>query len=95
MRNIEKEIGNQLRTFEGEWQDWWAFGGAAMPREMEVARRAVYHTKAISSPVWGELNSGAKDELKEINRLLCRYLNIHMVLMRLQRHLIVYIRKDS
>ena len=35
MRNIEKEIGNQLRTFEGEWQDWWAFGGAAMPREME------------------------------------------------------------
>ena len=26
MRNIEKEIGNQLRTFEGEWQDWWAFG---------------------------------------------------------------------
>lgn len=24
MRNIEKEIGNQLRTFEGEWQDWWA-----------------------------------------------------------------------
>lgn len=73
MRNIEKEIGNQLRTFEGEWQDWWAFGGAAMPREMEVARRAVYHTKAISSPVWGELNSGAKDELKEINRLLCRY----------------------
>ena len=62
-----------MRTFEGEWQDWWAFGGAAMPREMEVARRAVYHTKAISSPVWGELNSGAKDELKEINRLLCRY----------------------
>lgn len=73
MKNIEKEVGSKLKTVEGEWQDWWAFGGAAMPREMEVARRGVYYTKAIGSSVWGELNSGTKDELKEINRLLCRY----------------------
>ena len=73
MRNIEAEAGDRLPTCEGEWQDWWAFGGAAMPREMEVARRAVYHTKAIQSPVWGGLNDGAKAELKDINRLLCRY----------------------
>lgn len=73
MKNIEKEVGSKLKTVEGEWQDWWAFGGAAMPREMGVARRGVYYTKAIGSSVWGELNSGTKDELKEINRLLCRY----------------------
>lgn len=73
MENIEKEVGDRLQTFEGEWQDWWAFGGAAMPREMEVARKAVYHTKAIESPVWGTPNEGTKKELKDINRLLCRY----------------------
>ena len=44
-----------------------------LPREMEVARKAVYHTKAIESPVWGTPNEGTKEELEDINRLLCRY----------------------
>lgn len=73
MKNIEKEVGDKLETYEGEWQDWWAFGGASAPREMQVARRGVYNTKAIKSPLWSTLNDGAKTELKDINRLLCRY----------------------
>jgi len=73
MENIEKEVGDKIKTYEGEWQDWWSFGMAAMPRELQVARRAVQHVKAINSPVWGPLSSGAQEELKDINRMLCRY----------------------
>ncbi len=73
MARIEKKIGDKIKTFEGEWQDWWSFGAAAMPRELQTARQAVQFEKAINSPFWGELSGETKEEAKTINQLICRY----------------------
>lgn len=73
MKRIEKEAGNEIETLSGEWQDWWSFGLAASPRELQAARQATFFAKAAKSSVWGVRKEGVNQELKEIDRLLCRY----------------------
>lgn len=73
MERIEKEAGNQIETLSGEWQDWWSFGLVASPRELQAARQAKLFVKAAESPVWGNSKDGVNQEVKEINRMLCRY----------------------
>ncbi len=73
MERIEKKVGENIDTFEGEWQDWWSFGGAAMPRETQTTRRAAQCMNAIQSSFWGEASPDVAAEAKQINQLICRY----------------------
>lgn len=73
MKRIEKEAGSTIETLEGEWQDWWSFGVAASPRELQAARRANLFLEAAESPVWGEQSTECRQEIKDINQSLCRY----------------------
>lgn len=73
LKDMEGEIGGSIATYEGEWQDWWSFGLAASPPELQAARHSMQLLKAVQSPLWGELPAGAKAEVKEISRMLCRY----------------------
>ena len=51
---IEKKLGNQIKTYEGEFTDWWTFGGLSAPREIAAARMANVYILATLSPVWGQ-----------------------------------------
>ena len=73
MLDIEKEIGENIDTYQGEWQDWWSFGLAASPRDLQAARHAVQYLKAAESSIWNTSTDVAKAEIKDINRMLCRY----------------------
>ena len=48
------------------------FTWRASPRELQAARQAKLFVKAAESPVWGN-KDGVNQEVKEINRMLCRY----------------------
>lgn len=73
LKRIEKEVGDKIATLEGEWQDWWSFGAAASPVELQAARRAVQYVKAVESPFWGVPSEAVNAEVKAIDRMLCRY----------------------
>ncbi|WP_455584042.1 glycoside hydrolase family 38 N-terminal domain-containing protein [Bacteroides sp.] len=73
MKDMEAEIGDSINTYEGEWQDWWSFGVAASPRELQAARRSVQYIKVSESNLWSMQSDTVKTEIKEINRMLCRY----------------------
>ncbi len=73
MAGIEKRAGKNLPVYEGEWPDWWAFGGAASPRDLAASRHACNYLQAALSPVWGGNGPEILNKVKEIDRLLCRY----------------------
>ena len=73
MARIEKRLGKSLPVYEGEWPDWWAFGGAASPRELAASRYAGYYAKAALSPVWGGNSEDVLNKVNEIDRSLCRF----------------------
>ena len=73
MQSIESKYGNTLQTYEGEWTDWWAFGGAATPRELAASRLANNYVEAALSPVWGSVTDNIKINVSRIDRELCRF----------------------
>lgn len=73
MLQIEKRVGKQLPIVEGEWPDWWAFGGASSPRGMAAARIADNYLQAALSPVWGGNGLNVLDKVDEIGKTLFRY----------------------
>lgn len=73
MVRIEKRLRENLSVFEGEWPDWWAFGGAASPRELATSRHAGNYVKAALSPFWGGNSEDVLNKVKEIDRSLCRF----------------------
>lgn len=70
---VEKRIGNKIKTYEGEWLDWWAFGLAASPREAAAARLANFYIQAASSPFWGIPDDKKRNEINRIEKELCRF----------------------
>ena len=73
MQRIEKRIGKEIKTYEGEWLDWWSFGVLSNPRELAAARIANNFIEAASSTLFGPTNSGFDEEVQEIDRSLCRF----------------------
>ena len=73
MKRIEKRLGENIPVYEGEWPDWWAFGGAASPRELAAARSAGNYAEAVLSPVWGAKDENTIQKVHEIDRSLSRY----------------------
>jgi len=76
MKKMEAKIKNKdikVDTLEGEWQDWWAFGLAALPRELQAVRRASLYVKSSESSFWKNKSKEKTEEIKEINRMICRY----------------------
>lgn len=70
---IEKKLGSEIKTYEGEFPDWWSFGGSAAPREMAAARMANSYIEAIKSPVWGEANEAMNKNIYELDKQLCLF----------------------
>jgi hypothetical protein len=70
---MEKEIGGRVRTFEGEWTDWWANGDASGPRELTASRIAKRKLIAAVSPVWGPMPVSARRDVETILKDLCLF----------------------
>ncbi len=70
---VEKRVGNKIKTYEGEWLDWWAFGLAATPREAAAARMATNYLEAASSPFWGIPDENKIENINKIEKQLCRF----------------------
>ena len=73
MERLEKEIGQQIPEYAGEWPDWWANGVASGPREVAASRRAKRLVAAAESKLWGELNAAARQTVREIYQDLCLF----------------------
>ncbi len=50
---FEQTYGERLPVHEGEWTDWWANGGASIPRELAASRLAKRYLRAARSAAWG------------------------------------------
>jgi hypothetical protein len=70
---VEERIGNKIKTYEGEWLDWWAFGLAASPREAAAARMANIYIQAASSPFWGAPDETKIKYIDKVEKQLCRF----------------------
>ena len=70
---IEKKLGNTIKTYEGEWPDWWTFGGASSPNEVSAARQANNYIEALLSPVWGEPTDKINRKVYEMEKELCLF----------------------
>lgn len=73
VKRAEKTLAQRIKTYEGEWLDWWAFGGMATPTDLQASRRASAFLKAAQSPLWGKEDETTAKEIKGINRQLCLY----------------------
>jgi hypothetical protein len=73
MKDLEKAAGASAPEYQGEWTDWWANGTACAPREVAASRFAKRSLAAAQSPVWGPLDAGASERIKEINKDLCLF----------------------
>ena len=70
---MEKAVGGQITTLEGEWTDWWANGDASAPREVAASRAAKRSLSAAMSPVFGAMPSAAEPAVTKILRDLCLF----------------------
>jgi hypothetical protein len=70
---MQREIGDRIAEFEGEWTDWWANGCASGPREVAASRRAKRLAAAALSSVWGEPDPRTLDAADAIYRDLCLF----------------------
>lgn len=73
MQHIEAEAGDTLETVEGEWQDWWANGIMACPREVRYSREAKRMLDTATSPVLGTLTQAQEKRTDELLRQLCLF----------------------
>ena len=70
---MERAVGGQIATLEGEWTDWWANGDASGPREVAASRVAKRTAAAAVSPVFGPLPARGQASLAGILRDLCLF----------------------
>ena len=70
---MERAVGGQIATLEGEWTDWWANGDASGPREVAASRVAKRTAAAVVSPVFGPLPPRGQASLAGILRDLCLF----------------------
>ena len=73
LETIEQKWGKKLKTYEGEWLDWWTFGSLANPRELAATRLANNYVEAALSSVWGTATPALKNNITGIDHDLCRY----------------------
>jgi hypothetical protein len=70
VRELEREIGGEVPTHEGEWTDWWADGAASTPRALAASRLAKRAVAAALSPAFGPFPPDGRRALDEILREL-------------------------
>ena len=73
MARLERESGDRVPEYAGEWPDWWANGTAARPRELAASRRAKRLLAAALSPVWGAPDDATGATAESIRRDLCLF----------------------
>lgn len=73
VQDMETELGSSVRTYEGEWTDWWANGDASGPREVAASRLAKRQLDAALSPVWGEPTKRILQRSAEMYKDLCLF----------------------
>lgn len=73
LADLEREIGDRLPEYSGEWVDWWANGSASMPVEMAASRKAKRLYKIIDSDIFDHLDAKCDAKAKEILRNLCMF----------------------
>ena len=70
---MERALGGEIPTFEGEWTDWWANGDASGPREVAASRAAKRTLAAALAPVFGPMPARAESTVDGILRDLCLF----------------------
>jgi len=73
LKSLEKQIGDRIPVYEGEWTDWWTNGVAAAPRAVSASRFAKRAITAAQSPVWGEWDANSRETARQILRELCLF----------------------
>ncbi len=73
LKRMEKEIGDKIPEYQGEWTDWWANGVASGPREVAASRLAKRLVAAAESPLWGELDENGRKAVDQIYEDLCLF----------------------
>ena len=73
MARLERESGDRVPEYAGEWTDWWANGTAARPREVAASRRAKRLLAAALSPLWGAPDDATGATAESIRRDLCLF----------------------
>jgi len=73
LARVQREIGDRIPEYEGEWTDWWANGGASGPREVAASRRAKRLAAAGLSSVWGPADEPTLKAADTIYRDLCLF----------------------
>ncbi len=73
LKGLEDAVGAKLPEYTGEWTDWWANGTASAPREVAASRLAKRLIAAAESPLWGELDQGARRTIDELRKDLCLF----------------------
>ncbi len=73
IEGLEREVGNRIPEYQGEWTDWWANGAASSPREVSASRFAKRYLKAVQSPVWGAMDGNTRQVIDELYKNLCLF----------------------
>jgi len=73
MERMEKEIGQEIPEYSGEWTDWWANGTASAPREVAASRMAKRMIAAAESPVWGPVDARVHAAIDGMLKDLCLF----------------------
>jgi hypothetical protein len=73
MERMEREIGQKIPEYTGEWTDWWANGTASAPREVAASRAAKRMIAAAESPVWGPVDADTHRAIDGMLKDLCLF----------------------
>lgn len=73
MNRLEKEAGDRLPEYSGEWPDWWANGAVSSPREVAATRRAKRLLTAAESPLFGPIDDGGRRACRVVLQDLCLF----------------------
>lgn len=73
MDRLQRDVGDEIPEYQGEWTDWWSNGLASGPREVSASRKAKRLADAALSSVWGLPSKRTLDAADEIYRDLCLF----------------------
>ena len=73
MEMVKEELGDNIKTYSGEWIDWWANGNASAPVEMGINREAKRLLKVAKSKVFGPMTEEQKKDYNEALENICMY----------------------
>lgn len=70
---LEKEIGNEVPEYSGEWTDWWIHGAASSPVQLSASRKAKRLIKELKGSFFNPLSQKNQKKIDTSLRDLCHF----------------------